>query len=74
VSKDQFGRRSMILGVPGVLASQQRAGEAHKKEDEEEVSPAEDLMREHGVLKRLCSFMVSARTDWKAVRSSRQTR
>lgn len=52
MSDNRFGRRSMILGVPGVLAAQQRAGEAHKKEEEEEVSPAEDLMREHGVLKR----------------------
>ncbi|MCW5976426.1 MAG: hemerythrin domain-containing protein [Bryobacteraceae bacterium] len=43
----------MILGIPGVLAAQQRVDDGQKKkEEEEEVSPAEDLMREHGVLKR----------------------
>lgn len=52
MSQNRFGRRSMILGVPGALSAQQRAGGAKKKEEEEEVSPAEDLMREHGVLKR----------------------
>ena len=49
---NRFGRRSMVLGVPGVLAAQQRAHEVRKEKEEEEVSPAEDLMREHGVLKR----------------------
>jgi hemerythrin-like domain-containing protein len=42
----------MVLGVPGVLAARPRAPEPDKKKEEEEVSPAEDLMREHGVLKR----------------------
>ncbi|HEX8985782.1 MAG TPA: hypothetical protein VF767_10130 [Bryobacteraceae bacterium] len=45
MSGDRFGRRSLVLGVPAILAAQQRS-------KEEEVSPAEDLMREHGVLKR----------------------
>jgi hemerythrin-like domain-containing protein len=36
----------------GALVAQQRAAEPHKKKEEEEVSPADDLMREHGVLKR----------------------
>ncbi len=49
-ASDGFGRRSLVLGVPAALAAQQRAGQPQKKE--EEVSPAEDLMREHGVLKR----------------------
>lgn len=49
MADDRLGRRSLVLGVPGALVAQQRAGEPHK---EEEVSPAEDLMREHGVLKR----------------------
>ncbi len=39
-----------MLGIPGTLAAQ-RAG-APPKAKKEEVSPAEDLMREHGVLKR----------------------
>lgn len=45
----QFARRSLVLGIPGAVIAQQRAGERPK---EEEISPAEDLMREHGVLKR----------------------
>ncbi len=48
---NRFGRRSLMLGIPGTLAAQQAAAPP-KAEKEEEVSPAEDLMREHGVLKR----------------------
>jgi len=52
MARNRFGRRSMVLGVPGVLAAKQRVREVRKEKEEEEVSPAEDLMREHGVLKR----------------------
>lgn len=43
------------LWVPMLAAEQQRRGGGKPKQDEpeEEVSPAEDLMREHGVLKRV---------------------
>jgi hemerythrin-like domain-containing protein len=43
------------LWVPLLAAEQQRGGGGKPKPDEpeEEVSPAEDLMREHGVLKRV---------------------
>src|SRR3989304_7742957 len=43
------------LWVPMLAAEQQRGGGGKPKqgEPEEEVSPAEDLMREHGVLKRV---------------------
>jgi hemerythrin-like domain-containing protein len=52
MADNRFSRRSVVLGVPGVLAAKQRARESPKEKEEEEVSPAEDLMREHGVLKR----------------------
>ncbi len=46
---------SGLLMISGsrTLASPQKAGNAKQEEQEEEVSPAEDLMREHGVLKRV---------------------
>jgi hemerythrin-like domain-containing protein len=40
------------LGLPGSLAAAEKKEEKGETE-EEEVSPAEDLMREHGVLKRV---------------------
>lgn len=53
MAHNQFARRSLVLGFPGAVAAQQRIGEPRQnKETEEEVSPTEDLMREHGVLKR----------------------
>jgi hemerythrin-like domain-containing protein len=54
MADSQLGRRSLVLGVPGTLIAQQPAREPRKdkKVEEEEVSPAENLMREHGVLKR----------------------
>ncbi len=54
-----FGITGLVAGTPGALgADAKEAGSAteEKKEapaGEEEVSPAEDLMREHGVLKRI---------------------
>lgn len=52
MTHSRFGRRSLVLGAPGFLAAQQRAREPRTEKEEEKVSPAEDLMREHGVLKR----------------------
>ena len=53
-SRRKFLVKSCVLIGASAFA---RAGlfgaEPKKKEDEEEVSPAEDLMREHGVLKRV---------------------
>ena len=54
-------RRSMILAGAGstIVAAPRLFGQEKKKsgdkgeEDDEDVSPAEDLMREHGVLKRV---------------------
>jgi hemerythrin-like domain-containing protein len=50
-----FGAAGAGLWVPMRAAEQQRGGGGKPKQDkrEEEVSPAEDLMREHGVLKRV---------------------
>jgi hypothetical protein len=39
-----------VVATPLVLFGQAKS---NKKEEEEEVSPSEDLMREHGVLKRV---------------------
>ncbi len=54
MAHNPFARRSLVLGIPGAVIAQQRAGEPRQEKEmkEEEVSPAEDLMREHGVLKR----------------------
>lgn len=52
MAHSQFARRSLVLGIPGAVIAQQCAGDPRKETKEEEVSPAEDLMREHGVLKR----------------------
>jgi hemerythrin-like domain-containing protein len=41
------------LLVPATLAAEQRAGARGGGEPEEDVAPPEDLMREHGVLKRV---------------------
>jgi hemerythrin-like domain-containing protein len=58
VMNEKLVRRSILLGGIGLGAStltgQTRSRLEHKKSDEQEdVSPAEDLMREHGVLKRV---------------------
>ena len=61
-SGKQLDRRSFMhvgtlvgtgLLVPATLAAQQRAGARGGGEPEEDVAPPEDLMREHGVLKRV---------------------
>jgi hemerythrin-like domain-containing protein len=41
------------LGVGAALALTTRGGRAQAKDDDDDVSPTEDLMREHGVLRRL---------------------
>lgn len=46
-----MNRRELLYGV--TAAGFQAGKEAKKEKQEEEVSPAEDLMREHGVLKRI---------------------
>src|SRR3954453_13771756 len=43
---------SVLLAVRGLRASATEKPEK-KKEEEEDVSPTEDLMREHGVLRRI---------------------
>jgi hemerythrin-like domain-containing protein len=65
-ARRQFLTAGVTLGITGLVAATPRARGADPKEagsptkekkegpaDEEEVSPAEDLMREHGVLKRI---------------------
>ena len=42
-----------VLGTTGLIAAGADQEEASGEKKEEEVSPAEDLMREHGVLKRV---------------------
>src|SRR4051794_3718393 len=57
--RDFLNRTVMVAGslaVTPVLLAQQTASQPHKdeaKEQEEEVSPNEDLMREHGLLNRV---------------------
>jgi hemerythrin-like domain-containing protein len=55
-----LGITGLVAGIPGALgADPKEAGSPAKEQkgaaaaEEEEVSPAEDLMREHGVLKRI---------------------
>ncbi len=45
-----LGITGLVAGIPGTFAADQKGAAAG---EEEEVSPAEDLMREHGVLKRI---------------------
>ena len=61
-SGNQLDRRSFMhvgtlvgtgLLVPATLVAEQRAGARGGAEPEEDVAPPEDLMREHGVLKRV---------------------
>jgi hemerythrin-like domain-containing protein len=47
------GRRAFLAGVAGVAMVGRSALAKEKKEPEEDVSPTEDLMREHGVLRRI---------------------
>src|SRR5262245_49517351 len=51
-----FDRRSWLKALPAVgagLAVGRFPAAAAEREEDEEVAPAEDLMREHGVLKRI---------------------
>ena len=49
-----FIRAGLIAGASTFAGAMLvRAASEKKNEEEEEVSPAEDLMREHGVLKRV---------------------
>ncbi len=55
-SQDGLSRRSLlhISSLAGIVSiSSAAAALAQEKQPEEEVTPAEDLMREHGVLKRV---------------------
>jgi hemerythrin-like domain-containing protein len=59
IRRDWMRQTGAILGaavaLPGwSLAAEKKSGHSKKeKDEEEEISPAEDLMREHGVLKRV---------------------
>jgi hemerythrin-like domain-containing protein len=51
-----ISRRFCLVTIPAIgagLAAAGLAADRDKEEDEDEVTPAEDLMREHGVLKRV---------------------
>lgn len=60
-TRRSFMRQTSVAGagliLPGVLIAQQKSAESDKAKGEEkegeEVSPAEDLMREHGLLNRI---------------------
>lgn len=57
-SRRNFIQRAAFAGTGIVLLGQAHAANAqaheeHEEHGEEEISPAEDLMREHGVLKRI---------------------
>jgi hemerythrin-like domain-containing protein len=43
----------LVIGTSPALLAQTKKGAEKKKQEEEDVSPGEDLMREHGVLKRV---------------------
>jgi hypothetical protein len=57
-TRQRFLHPGLIVGVSALAGSGAFGAEAEQKqagkeaEEEEQVSPAEDLMREHGVLKR----------------------
>jgi hemerythrin-like domain-containing protein len=60
--KDPMRRRSFLQSsivaagclLPGMLLAQQRSAQNQQEQNEaEEISPAEDLMREHGLLNRI---------------------
>jgi hemerythrin-like domain-containing protein len=49
-----LGSGTTLLGVPTILAATgKKADKKEDTKDEEDVSPAEDLMREHGLLNRI---------------------
>jgi len=52
-TRRQFVRALPLLGSVGVLGSTMSLLAEQKTEEEEEVSTNEDLMREHGILKRV---------------------
>jgi hemerythrin-like domain-containing protein len=57
-TRRRFLHTGLIVGVSalagsGVLGAEEPKQPAQEGEEEEQVSPAEDLMREHGVLKRV---------------------
>ena len=47
------GNATALIGGMSLMAQDKEKKGKHEKDEEEEVSPAEDLMREHGVLKRV---------------------
>jgi hemerythrin-like domain-containing protein len=52
-SRRAFLRSGIIIGTSAIAGLQFAAAAEPQKEQEEEVAPPEDLMREHGVLKRV---------------------
>jgi hemerythrin-like domain-containing protein len=53
MERTRDGRRRFLLGAAGAGATLMTLARGAAKEKEPEVSPTEDLMREHGVLRRL---------------------
>src|SRR5262245_15611290 len=49
----RMSAKSGVLLMPAYLVGERRARSQTKEKQEEEVAPPEDLMREHGVLKRV---------------------
>ncbi len=52
-SRRAFLRRSALVGTGALLSRNLLAAETQPAEMAEEISPAEDLMREHGLLRRI---------------------
>jgi hemerythrin-like domain-containing protein len=56
-TRRDFLRRTSVVGagvlMPSLAVAQQKPGESNKPKGDEGISPAEDLMREHGVLNRI---------------------
>src|ERR687890_46095 len=47
------GGATSLITIPGLVGQERTKKAARKSDEDEDVSPAEDLMREHGVLKRV---------------------
>ena len=56
-----LGGSALFVGVHQPLLAWQKAKQSAEQKGEEEVGPAEDLMREHGVLKRILLIYEEAR-------------
>ena len=76
---DGWKRRDVLIGMGGgfLLVELPAAAVAKKgkpKKEEAEVAPAEDLMREHGVLRRVISSTTMQRAGSKRARRLRWMR